>query len=96
MIVTSLLALNVCVLFSEGSGGKWTWGKANRLYEEPEDLDPKDPNYDSDVAAPRNIRYQSITPELGEAMMEKYVEPILLEFFENDDLDEAVVSSFLD
>jgi len=76
----------------EGSGGKWTWGPANRLYEEPECLDPNDPNYDSDAAAGRNVRYQAITPELGEAMMEKYVEPIILEFFENDDFDEAVDS----
>lgn len=73
-----------------GSGGKWTWGGAGNLYEEPEFVDSDDPNYDSDAHGA--IKYKEIRPELGEGEFEHHVESILVEYFGNGDLRSALES----
>jgi len=54
--------------------------------EETED-DPHDPNYDSD--SQDNCKFEAITPPLNEDEIEKFVTPIISEYFEHGDTEEV-------
>ena len=46
-----------CLFFIVGGGGgKGTWGKNGEVYEDDE-FDPNDPNYDSDTAKVKTIKF---------------------------------------
>lgn len=73
----------------EGGGGKFTWGLAGKLYEEPAYLDPNDPNYDSDSQG--NVTFDEVTSDSENVTAPKVrLETILKEYFASDDLEEAI------
>ena len=82
-----------------GAGGKGTWGKLGDEMDLPW-VDPNDPNYDSageegEKVAPgatKNIKLNTLVPEMSEEDVKKAVEPLLLEYFENGDTDEVLFS----
>ena len=55
--------------------------------EESEE-DPHDPNYDSD--SQENFKFEAITPPLNEDEIEKFVSPIIAEYFEHGDTEEVI------
>ena len=62
-------------------------------------VDPNDPNYDSageegEKVGPglKNIKLNTLVPEMSEEDVKKAVEPLLLEYFENGDTDEVLFS----
>ncbi|XP_071448037.1 programmed cell death protein 4 isoform X1 [Hetaerina americana] len=72
-----------------GAGGKGVWGKlGSELWED--DVDMKDPNYDSDTEA--DVELKTIIPEMTDEQLQKAVEPIVLEYFEHGDTAEASLS----
>jgi len=82
-----------------GAGGKGTWGKLGGELDLPW-VDPNDPNYDSDNneesenAKKKNktVKLNSLVPEMSEEDVRKAVEPLVLEYFENGDTIEVLVS----
>jgi len=83
-----------------GAGGKGTWGKLGDEMELPW-VDPNDPNYDSageegevvgGTNATKNIKLNTLVPEMNEEDVKKAVEPLLLEYFENGDTEEVLYS----
>lgn len=71
-----------------GAGGKGVWGQlGSELQEVDEDMN--DPNYDSDSLDNGDIELKSVIPEMSEEELQKLVEPIFLEYFENGDTYEA-------
>lgn len=76
-----------------GAGGHFTWGVAGSEFSEhqfesgidPIDInsDPLDPNYDSD--SEENCKFETITPPLDDDEVEKFLTPLLLEYFEHGD-----------
>jgi len=81
-----------------GAGGKGTWGKLGDEMDLPW-VDPNDPNYDSageegEKVGPglKNIKLNTLVPEMSEEDVKKAVEPLLLEYFENGDTDEVLYS----
>ena len=91
-------------MFTGGAGGKGTWGKLGCELELPW-VDPNDPNYESDPEDPcneilsgsvgshrsSNTSIKSLVPELSEEDVRKTVEPLILEFFENNDATEVIL-----
>ncbi|XP_017465428.1 PREDICTED: programmed cell death protein 4-like [Rhagoletis zephyria] len=72
-----------------GAGGKGTWGGICEDYANDSGLmDPKDPNYDSDNM--ENCKIEAITPVLDEAEIERYVKPIITEYYEHGDTEEVI------
>merc|ERR1719249_14651 len=60
-------------------------------------VDPNDPNYDSageegEVKKTKNIKLNTMVPEMSEEDVKKAVEPLILEYFENGDTDEVLFS----
>jgi len=82
-----------------GAGGKGTWGKLGDEMDLPW-VDPNDPNYDSAgeegetavAKAGKNIKLNTLVPEMSEEDVKKAVEPLIQEFFENDDTEEVLFS----
>jgi len=83
-----------------GAGGKGTWGKLGDEMELPW-VDPNDPNYDSAgeegevgeaKATTKNIKLNTLVPEMNEEDVKKAVDPLLLEYFENGDTEEVLYS----
>ena len=75
-----------------GAGGKGTWGAPGSemlCYDETPD-DPHDPNYDSD--SQDNCKFEAITPPLNDDEIEKFVSPIIAEYFEHGDTEEVLYS----
>lgn len=80
-----------------GAGGHFTWGVAGSEFSEhqleagmdPVDVnsDPLDPNYDSD--SEENCKFETITPPLDDDEVEKFLTPLLLEYFEHGDTSEV-------
>ena len=87
------------VIFLGGAGGKGTWGKLGDEMDLPW-VDPNDPNYDSageegETAvskAGKNIKLNTLVPEMSEEDVKKAVEPLILEYFENGDTEEVLFS----
>lgn len=84
-----------------GAGGQFTWGVAGSEFSEErssginphcDNSDPLDPNYDSD--SEENCKFETITPPLDDDEVEKFLAPVLLEYFEHSDT--AEVKSTLD
>lgn len=85
-----------------GAGGHFTWGVAGSEFTEHQlesgidpvvdNSDPLDPNYDSD--SEENCKFETITPPLDDDEVEKFLTPVLLEYFEHGDTQE--VRSILD
>lgn len=85
-----------------GAGGHFTWGVAGSEFTEHQlesgidpvvdNSDPLDPNYDSD--SEENCKFETITPPLDDDEVEKFLTPVLLEYFEHGDTHE--VKSILD
>ncbi|XP_015786262.1 programmed cell death protein 4 [Tetranychus urticae] len=75
-----------------GAGGKGTWGRlGSELVGVERGLDdPHDPNYDSE--SEENCKLDVITPPLEENEIEKYVAPIIHEYFEHGDTEEVAIS----
>lgn len=65
------------------------WGTAGKLYEEPEICDQNDPNYDSDAQA--EVKFEVLTPEVDEEELARHIEAILLEYFGNGGVEDAMV-----
>jgi programmed cell death protein 4 len=76
------------VLFLGGAGGKGTWGKLGCELELPW-VDPNDPNYESEPEESKVTKIKTLVPEMGEEDVRKAVEPLILEFFENNDAMEV-------
>jgi len=82
-----------------GAGGKGTWGKLGDEMDLPW-VDPNDPNYDSageegetaETKAAKNIKLNTLVPEMSEEDVKKAVEPLVLEYFENGDTEEVLFS----
>ena len=60
-------------------------------------VDPNDPNYDSageegEVKKTKNIKLNTLVPEMSEEDVKKAVEPLILEYFENGDTEEVLFS----
>lgn len=60
------------------------------IYDESEENDPDDPNYDSEG----NVKFEPIAAELSESDVAKVIEIVLLEYLENGDVEDAVVSLY--
>lgn len=80
-----------------GAGGHFTWGVAGSEFTEHQlesgmdpivdNSDPLDPNYDSD--SEENCKFETITPPLEDHEVEKFLSPVLLEYFEHGDTNEV-------
>ena len=78
--------------FSGGAGGKGTWGKLGCELELPW-VDHNDPNYESDPevdASAITKPHKTLAPEMSEEDVRKAVEPLILEYFENNDATEVL------
>lgn len=74
-----------------GAGGKGVWGlPGSELLETYEDIN--DPNYDSENLNNGDIELKVVVPEVTHEEIKKKVEPIILEYFENGDTQEAILS----
>ncbi|XP_027024568.1 programmed cell death protein 4a [Tachysurus fulvidraco] len=69
-----------------GAGGKGVWGAAGLVYE-MEEPDCKDPNYDE--SAQGHTVYATVVPELEEEDLEKFMNPMIQEYFEHGDTKEV-------
>ena len=88
-------------MITGGAGGKGTWGKLGCELELPW-VDPNDPNYESDEAAAgdeesakhaanhKKTQLRTLVPEMSEEDVRKTVEPLILEYFENNDATEVL------
>lgn len=80
-----------------GAGGHFTWGVAGSEFNEHQlesgidpivdNSDPLDPNYDSD--SEENCKFETITPPLNDDEVEKFLTPVILEYFEHGDTNEV-------
>ncbi|GLG97183.1 Programmed cell death protein 4 [Gryllus bimaculatus] len=86
-----LMLLQMVRFKNRGAGGKGVWGKLGSELEEA-DVDMNDPNYDSDSLENGDIELKTIIPEMSEEDIQKSVEPILLEYFEHGDTQEAALA----
>lgn len=69
-----------------GAGGKGVWGKpGEELGEEGNVLDSHDPNYDSDSLDDGSIAFEQVCPEMTKDDFEKFIEPVIMEYFEHGD-----------
>ncbi|CAH1970617.1 unnamed protein product [Acanthoscelides obtectus] len=74
-----------------GAGGKGVWGKpGSELLETYEDVN--DPNFDNENMSNGDIELKVVVPEVSDEEIKKKVEPIVLEYFENGDTQEAILS----
>jgi len=87
-----------------GAGGKGTWGKLGCELEMPW-VDPNDPNYVSDEdtenvgdnhegkaggKTSKATTLKTMVPEMSEEDVTKAVQPLILEYFENNDTNEVL------
>lgn len=73
-----------------GAGGKGTWGTPGSELQ-PDFIDHKDPNYDSDTEKD-NLEFEAITPAVKEEDLERVVSPLIVEYFEHGDTNEVIMS----
>lgn len=74
-----------------GAGGHYTWGAAGSEFTQDQlgngidplidNSDPLDPNYDSE--SEENCKFETITPPLDDDEVDKYLSPIMQEYFEH-------------
>lgn len=69
-----------------GAGGKGVWGRpGEELGEDGKVLDSHDPNYDSDSLDDGTIAFEKVCPEMTKDDFEKFINPIIMEYFEHGD-----------
>ncbi|XP_076436179.1 programmed cell death protein 4-like [Babylonia areolata] len=69
-----------------GAGGKGTWGRPGEVIaEEVKAVDSHDPNYDSDSLDDENLAFEKVCPEMTPEDFQKFIEPIVMEYFEHGD-----------
>ncbi|KAL8603229.1 hypothetical protein ACOMHN_046235 [Nucella lapillus] len=69
-----------------GAGGKGTWGRPGEVIaEESKTVDSHDPNYDSDSLDDQNLAFVKVCPEMTGEDFQKFIEPIVMEYFEHGD-----------
>lgn len=74
-----------------GAGGKGVWGlPGSELLEAYEDVD--DPNYDCENLSNGDIELKAVVPTVSDEEIRKKCEPIILEYYENGDTNEAALS----
>uniref|UniRef100_A0A6M2DD33 Programmed cell death protein 4 n=1 Tax=Xenopsylla cheopis TaxID=163159 RepID=A0A6M2DD33_XENCH len=74
-----------------GAGGKGVWGlPGSELLEEYEDVN--DPNFDIESLNNRDIELKAIIPEVSVEEFLRKAEPVILEYFEHGDTQEAAQS----
>lgn len=75
----------------KGAGGKGVWGlPGSELLETYEDVN--DPNFDNENMGNGDIELKAVVPEVSDEEIKKKVEPIILEYFENGDTHEAILT----
>ncbi|CAG9772476.1 unnamed protein product [Ceutorhynchus assimilis] len=73
-----------------GAGGKGVWGKpGSELLEDIEDVN--DPNFDTELDA-NDVELKVVVPQVPSESLKKKCEPIILEFFESNDIQEVMQS----
>lgn len=80
-----------------GAGGHFTWGVAGSEFTEHQldsgidpvvdNSDPLDPNYDSE--SEENCKFEAITPPLDDDEVDKFLTPVMMEYFEHGDTNEV-------
>lgn len=77
-----------------GAGGKGVWGRAGDEINASAVKDDQDPNFEASEGD--DIKLASYIPQLDKQEIEKNMKPLLLEYFENSEIDECVeaISSF--
>lgn len=83
-----------------GAGGHYTWGVAGSEFTQDQlengidplmdNSDPLDPNYDSD--SEENCKFETIMPPLDEDEVDKYLTPVMQEYFEHGVTSEVISS----
>lgn len=74
-----------------GAGGKGVWGKpGSELLEAIEDVN--DPNFDAESFNNGDIELKVVVPEVSSEQLKKKCEPVILEFFESNDIQEVMQS----
>lgn len=74
-----------------GAGGKGVWGKpGSELLEDIEDIN--DPNFDDESLINGDIELKAVVPEVSSEQLKKKCEPVILEFFESNDIQEVMQS----
>lgn len=75
-----------------GGGGKGVWGlPGSEILEEPLEIDRNDPIYDPEIND-GNFELKEVIAEKTPEEFFKLVEPIILEYFESGDTNDAVIS----
>ncbi|KAK7109895.1 programmed cell death protein 4-like [Littorina saxatilis] len=72
-----------------GAGGKGTWGRVGEVVEEG-NMDAHDPNYDSDSLEDGTVSFEKICPEMTREDFEKFLDPVIMEYFEHGDSKDVV------
>ncbi|CAB3980331.1 programmed cell death 4-like [Paramuricea clavata] len=74
-----------------GAGGKGTWGKPGEVYDDEDMMnDELDPNYDSEEAEEPYL--EELKPELTEEEFNKFIEPVIQEYYEHGETQEVILS----
>lgn len=82
----------LCICWaSGGAGGKGTWGTPGSEMQ-PDVVDQRDPNYDSDGEREDNVEFEAIAPAVRPEDLEKVAGPLIVEYFEHGDTNEVIVS----
>ncbi|XP_022705609.1 programmed cell death protein 4-like isoform X2 [Varroa jacobsoni] len=74
-----------------GAGGKGTWGTPGSEMQ-PDVVDQRDPNYDSDGEREDNVEFEAIAPAVRPEDLEKVAGPLIVEYFEHGDTNEVIMS----
>lgn len=76
-----------------GGGGKGTWGKAGDELNSSAVKDDQDPNFDAtDMSTSKEIKLGAYIPTLDRDEVEKNLKPLLIEYYENGELEECVTA----
>jgi len=74
-----------------GAGGKGVWGKAGDELSSSAAKDKKDPNFE-ESEMDKDISLASYVPILDKEEIDKNVKPLLVEYFENGELEECITA----
>lgn len=62
---------------------------------QPDVVDHRDPNYDSDGEREDNVEFEAIAPAVRSEDLEKVAGPLIVEYFEHGDTNEVIVSMII-
>ncbi|KAK2712532.1 programmed cell death protein 4-like [Artemia franciscana] len=74
-----------------GDGGKGVWGKPGSELV-PVEIDPEDPNYESDSFETKEVTIHPVVLEPSDGEINKAIHPVLLEYFDNGDTNEVLLA----